>query len=364
MPFLSRIRRRVFQRRPVLGTVTIPVLAEDIKSGQVRPEDLSLDTDRQVISGFEDRPKIPWYDLWSFLKSVVERRQTTGLKPTRKKYPRSPEGVDELNSIAGPHPLTSASKEGENRVNSKQKNAVIEKCARMDGPAPGTVEEGAGTCASSSETTHTPTAVALLIDGTELESARVNELVAKSTSAETLTEAATLSGESDLEAFLEIHDGQNDLKMMTDGMPDMPDYFSPLTIQSSEFCTSAVTIKDGQGVEHAEKLLYDTGSVVNLSTTKFASAHRLKQRPIRVDDVVVYDIPDGSIAPTHYMEMEMKDPKRGINDFVRVRFILVATLGGLGLLLGTGFIHQYGIVLDPKQGSGTYPVTARTPGPG
>ena len=348
-----------------MGAVTVPVLAEDIKWGHVGPEDLSLDTECQQTSVLEDLTKKPWYDLWNFLKTVRERRHTTGLKVTRKKRSRSTEEVNELNSIAVSHSVSSAPVERDNGVDSEQKKTVKDRCAGLEDSPPGTAEEDVSTCSSSSKTPHTPATAALLADRVELETAEVKDLVANHNMAETSTEATIMSGGSDWEAFLEPRDDRSEFKMMIDDIPDMPTYSSPRTIQNTDWYTSAVTIKDGQGVEHAEKLFYDTGSDVNLSTPKFAFAHRLEQRPIRPDDVKIYDVPNGSITPTHYIEMEMKDPKRGIKDFVRIRFVMAATLGGIGLLLGRGFMHQYKIVLDPTpQGSGTYTVTARAPGPG
>jgi hypothetical protein len=177
------------------------------------------------------------------------------------------------------------------------------------------------------------------------------------------TEAATVGEGSDWEALLEAQsdiaadNGQSDLGLI----PGVPGCISPRTL---EWHSSAVTIIDGQGLEQSEKLMYDTGSVANLSTPKFALAHNLAQRPLLPDDCLTYITPIGPVTPTHYVEVRMKDPKHGINNFVPIRLLIVSTLDGFGLLLGRGFMTQYRVVLDPSQGSDMYPVIARAPGPG
>jgi hypothetical protein len=109
--------------------------------------------------------------------------------------------------------------------------------------------------------------------------------------------------------------------------------------------SSAIKIKDGQGMEHSKKVLYDSGSVANFSGLKFASAYKLTEKPLLQHEILTYATPSDSITPTHYIELEMKDPKHDINDFVLVRFLLIATLSGFGLVLGRDFMNQYRIKL-------------------
>jgi hypothetical protein len=131
-----------------------------------------------------------------------------------------------------------------------------------------------------------------------------------------------------------------------------------------EWCTSNVIIKDGQGLEQPEKLVYDTGSVANISTLKFASVYKLKERPVLPEEVATYATPIGPVTPLHYIELQIKDPKHGINDFVQVRFMLVETLSGFGLMVGRGFMTEHQVKLDLTKSINEYPVISRAPGPG
>ncbi len=125
----------------------------------------------------------------------------------------------------------------------------------------------------------------------------------------------------------------------------------------------AATIKDGQGMGYSEKVIYDAGSSINWSGLKFASAYKLSERPLLQHELVTYSTQSGNIIPTHYIELEMKDTKHGINDFVLVRFLLIAKLSGSGLVLGGNFMSQYRVKLEPSP-TGTassYAIKAQNP---
>jgi hypothetical protein len=330
----------------------VPILGQEIKSGEVRPEDLSLDNNRHQTSILEDRAKKPWYDIRFFAKYVKERRQRIGLAATRKKQRLSLKEVNQAQDmILAPSPLPTPVGIG-NETPLEQKKEFRDKDAGK------LVERGAA-------------AITPLLDPSteitkrqELESTESGTLVDNTVHSDPSTDVATVGESSDLEALLEAQydiaadNDQSDFGLITSGVPGC---ISPRTI---DWHSSAVTIKDGQGLEQSEKLMYDTGSVANLSTSRFALAHKLAQRPLLQDDCVTYITPNGPVTPTHYVELEMKDPKHGINNFVPVRLLMVTTLNGFGLLLGRGFMTQYNVVLDPSHGSDMYPVIARAPGPG
>jgi hypothetical protein len=92
-------------------------------------------------------------------------------------------------------------------------------------------------------------------------------------------------------------------------------------------------------MEHSEEVIYDSGSIANFSGLKFASAYKLSERPLMQHELETYHTPIEPVIPTHYIELQMKDPKHGINDFVLVRFLLLATFPEIGLLLGRGFMR-------------------------
>jgi hypothetical protein len=344
------IRQRFSKRGPVLGRV--PALAHEIKSGQLRPEDLSLDNDRQETPLTEDRAKTPWYDIGGFWRYVKERRERINLGAARKKQLRSPEEVNQVQNMDLPDsPLPNPVEAGD--------GAPLEQVEQITDRLTGNVVERGDDPVLSLPEPSTKT-----VRRDEVENTQAGQLVASTVPSDTSTELATIGEGSDLEALLEAQydiaadNGQSDLGLIGRGMPGC---ISPRTL---EWHSSAVTIKDGQDVEQSEKVMYDTGAVPNLSTPKFASTHNLKERPLLPDDMVTYTTPIGPVTPTHYIELQMKDPKHGINKFVTVQLLMVAALDGFGLLLGRGFMTQYRVVLDPSQGSDMYPVIARAPGPG
>jgi hypothetical protein len=344
MGLFPNLRKRVFRRGP--GVEKVPILGQGIKSGQVRPEDLSLDNDRHQTPILEDQAKKPWYDIGGFMKSVKERNQRIGLGATRKKQLLSREEANQAqNIILAPPPLPNLGAPVDQKKQGRAKDA-------------GDVVATGGAPSTSLLVPSTKTA-----KRDDVESTEAGSLVGITVHPDASTEAATLGEGSDWEALLEAQsdiaadNGLSDLGLILCGQGCI----SPSTLQ---WHISAVTIIDGQGLEQSEKLMYDTGSVANLSTPKFASAHFLAQRPLLPEDFVTYITPIGPLTPTHYVEVQMKDPKHGINNFVPIRLLMVETLNGFGLLLGRGFMTQYRVVLDPSQGSDMYPVIARAPGPG
>ena len=330
----------------------VPILGQEIKSGEVRPEDLSLDNNRHQTSILEDRAKKPWYEIGAFVKYVKERRQRIGLGATRKKQRLSLKEVNQAQDMnLAPSPLPTHVGIG-NEAPLEQKKEVRDK------DAGNLVERGAAPITPLFD----PSTEIIKRQG--LESTEAWNLVDNTGHSDPSTDAATVGEGSDWEALLEAQyeiaadNGQSDLGLITSGMPGC------ISLRTLEWHSSAVTIRDGQGLEQSEKLMYDTGSVANLSTPRFALAHKLAQRPLLTDDYVTYSTPIGPVTPTHYVEVQMKDPKHGINTFVPVRLLMVASLNGFGLLLGRGFMTQYRVVLDPNQGSDMYPVIARAAGPG
>ena len=330
----------------------IPILGQEIKSGEVRPEDLSLDNNRHQTSILEDRAKKPWYEIGAFVKYVKERRQRIGLAATRKKQRLSLKEVNQAQDmILAPSPLPTPVGIG-NETPLEQKKEVRDKVA-------GNLVERGGAPITPLLDPSTE-----IIKRQELESTESGTLVDNTVHSDPSTDAATVGEGSDLEALLDAQyeiaadNGQSDLGRITSGVPG---FISPRT---TDWHSWAVTIRDGQGLEQSEKLIYDTGSGANLSTSRFALAHKLAQRPLLPDDYITYITTNGPITPTHYVELEMKDPKHGINNFVPVRLLMVPTLNGYGLLLGRGFMTEYNVVLDPSHGSDMYPVIARAPGPG
>jgi hypothetical protein len=324
----------------------VPILGQDIKSGQVRPEDLSLDNDRHQTPMLEDQAKKPWYEIGGFIKYVKERRQRIGLGAIRKKQLLSREEANQAqNIILAPSPLPNP-------------GAPLDQKKQVRAKDSGDVVESDGGQSTSLLVPSTKTA-----KRDDVESTAAGSLVGIAVQPDASTEAATVGEGSDWEALLEAQsdlaadNGLSDLGLI----PGVPGCISPRTL---EWHTSAVTIIDGQGLEKPVKLMYDTGSEANLSTSRFALAHKLAQRPLLQDDYVTYITPIGIFTPTHYVEVQMKDPEHGINNFVPIRLLMVERLSGFGLLLGRGFMTQYRVVLDPSQGSDMYPVIARAPGPG
>jgi hypothetical protein len=344
MARFQNLRKRVFGREPVVEKV--PILGQEIKSGEVRPEDLSLDNDRHQIPIFEDQAKKPWYEIGGFVKYVKERRQKIGLEAIRKKQLLSREEANQVQDIIlAPSPLPNP-------------GAPLDQNKQATANDAGNVVESSGAPITSLLDPSTKTA-----KRDDMESTEAGSLVGITVHPDASTDAATVSDSSDLKALLKAQsdiaadNSQSDLSLI----PGVPGCISPRTLG---WHISAVTIIDGQGLEQPEKLMYDTGCAANLSTPKFASAHNLAQRPLLPDDFLTYVTPSGDVTPTHYVEVQMKDPKHGINNFVPIRLLMVARLDGFGLLLGRGFMTQYRVVLDPSQGSDMYPVIARTPGLG
>jgi hypothetical protein len=360
-----------------LKTTTPPALAEGIKLGQVRPKDLLLDTNDHQTPLLEDRTKKPWYDILRFWKSVKDRRQTTGLKVTRGKQSDSPEDIMPIDHKHVPQSVSAATQERGNDMLVEQREEITDAGAEdfrtpddalvlLSGSVPETAKGKASDGLSSSEIAYALPVAALLMGEQVLGGPKAEQLDVGLGPSDASTEAATTGEGSDWAPFLDAQKAttsdvcQSDLRLIVGDM-GMPGSVSPRTL---EWHSSAITIKDSQGVEHSEKLMYDTGSLINLTTPKFVLAHTLKTRPLLPGDISRYNTPIGSVTPTHYVELEMKDPKHGVNNFELVQFVIVPALEGFGLLLGRRFMTKHRIILDPDQGGDMYPVIARDPGPG
>jgi hypothetical protein len=278
---------------------------------------------------------------------------------SRKKQLRSPQEDEQVHSIVVPlHPLVSPA-EPENEVSSEKPNQVTgEEAGHVMNPSTGDSGSGAA---------RVPLGAALLMDKQGLTSTEAGPSVVDPIMSDSPTEAPTVSEDSEVEALLGAQfariseNGHGGLNLTANGPSGSA---SPRTPHETEWISSAMTMKDGQGVMHSVKGFFDTGSVDNLSTSKFASDHELKLRPIMPEDLMVYNTPNGDFTPLQYFEMYLKDPGRGIGDFVKVRFVVVKSLGGMGLVLGRTFMSQYCVKLDPTPGRDMYPVTSRKAGQG
>ncbi|EPE28544.1 hypothetical protein GLAREA_09665 [Glarea lozoyensis ATCC 20868] len=115
---------------------------------------------------------------------------------------------------------------------------------------------------------------------------------------------------------------------------------------SPEFCTSAISIKDHLGRFRAEKVLYDTGSPDNIVTKDFLRRYAFPERPIFKQHLTVYVTPgSGPYAPTHYVEIEVKDDRNGMAQFETVRFCVAESMGEWELLLGRPFMNAHGFTM-------------------
>jgi len=380
-----KTRRRGWQRGSVLETGTTSHtspqrdarLAKGIALGEVRPEDMCVaDTDLPPTTILENRAKKPWDDIRSLLKAARERTKRIGQRLSRRKQLHSPLQSNQLRSmvVSPPPPQESANIRIEMPLEQKTQVAGDGDLVKpydvsttlSPDETPDNITDQASTGISNPETPPTSMGVALLVDGMEIESTEARESVVNSVKSDGSIEVATLGDKPDGGADFKtgfapnIQNTQSGPNLRLECIP------GPVSSRIWDKCwiSSAVTIKDGQGEENSEMGFYDTLSDDNLSTPKFASAHKLVVRPILERDLKVYDTPKGPLSPLHYVETELKDPKRGIRDFVKVRFVLVEGLGGMGLVLGNGFMSEYGVKLDPTQGRDMYPVTARKAGPG
>jgi hypothetical protein len=139
--------------------------------------------------------------------------------------------------------------------------------------------------------------------------------------------------------------------------------YQPRSHKSSncaEFVSSAVLVRNPAGEQDSVKLYYDTMSTDNIASQKFVDKYGFKKRPILPEDLNVYDTPTGVVfAPTHYVEIELRDTERGIKDFIKASFNIAESMGGPGLLVGQGFMTEHSIELSAKEGRGVYVLTSR-----
>jgi hypothetical protein len=112
---------------------------------------------------------------------------------------------------------------------------------------------------------------------------------------------------------------------------------------SSEFCTSAISIKDHLDNFRSEKVLYDTGSPDNFVTQDFLKRCIFPERPMFGEDIRVYRTPGGFLfAPRTYVEIEVKDDRNGMAEFEKVRFNVTESMGEWDFLLGRQFMNAHG----------------------
>jgi hypothetical protein len=133
---------------------------------------------------------------------------------------------------------------------------------------------------------------------------------------------------------------------------------SPLPNALKLWAWEAVMIKNGQGDLQSAKLFFDTGSHDNLASKKFAEDKKLELRLILPEDMQIYRTPNGSLYPTQYIEVWLKDDKHGMQDFAKVRCIIIEDLGGIELIAGSDFMEEHGIILDPTKSRDMFPAVA------
>jgi hypothetical protein len=128
---------------------------------------------------------------------------------------------------------------------------------------------------------------------------------------------------------------------------------------STEFVSSAIMIRCPNGEQDSAKMFYDTMSTDNIVSRKFVEKYGFIERPFHPDDLKVYDTLVGAFAPTHYVEIELKDTERDIKEFTKVSFNVAESMNGIGLLAGREFMIKHGVSLNAKEGPGAFVVTSR-----
>jgi hypothetical protein len=135
---------------------------------------------------------------------------------------------------------------------------------------------------------------------------------------------------------------------------------TPAKKDCDDFAFSAVLFKNSAGEQDSTKLFYDTGSENNIASEKFVEQHGLMRRPILPEHLKVYDTAAGVVfAPTHYVEVELRDSERGIKEFTKTSFNVAQSMKGPGLLVGREFMIYHGISLHANEGRGAYVLTSR-----
>ncbi|KAF8865144.1 hypothetical protein BDZ45DRAFT_684660 [Acephala macrosclerotiorum] len=129
-----------------------------------------------------------------------------------------------------------------------------------------------------------------------------------------------------------------------------------------EFTCSAVMMKDGSGHFRAVKLFYDSMSTDNWASEAFVKAYRLKQRPIRPEDLKVYGTVGEEFTPTHYAEIELQDDSRGMKDFTKLIVNITPSMDGIGLIAGRIFMRKHEIKIDSSASRDNFVTTGRKAG--
>lgn len=131
---------------------------------------------------------------------------------------------------------------------------------------------------------------------------------------------------------------------------DHPCYIPPpIRSDDDEWKSSAIVFKDGAGEVRGHKMFYDTASSDNWASEKLVKVYDLKPRLILPQDLHIYNTVNGNYTPTKYVEIWLKDDSRNIKEFTKVVFNITPSMEGLGLVGGTTFIQEHGIVIDPKR---------------
>lgn len=119
-----------------------------------------------------------------------------------------------------------------------------------------------------------------------------------------------------------------------------------------EFTSSAVIIKAPSGDLEAMKPFYDTMSTDNWASEDFVKAFGFQKRPILPAHLKRYETVNGYFIPQHYIEIELKDKSRGINEFVGISLNVTPAMDGIGLIAGSDFMLKHRIKVNPTARDG------------
>ena len=342
------------------GPAAEPLLAQDIASGRVGPRDVGVDLSPTSRSEYLD--KKPWWNIRGFWEYVAERNRRIGVKISQRKLrssgkPNQPPTTTvtlptskprDQEHTAPPKHIDDATSRHDDLVTKSQNS-----------PSPQDISH---TDALIHENSERRTREALMMD----RSAPVTDASGDSSvtpDESRLQEATTSTGAlsvrtsiSDMQSTtMAIGDRQAEPNLIADTTPGCG---SLRANPDKLWAWEAVMIKNGKGDLQSVKLFFDTGTHDNLASKNFAEGRKLELRLILPEDMQVYRTPNGSLYPTQYIELWLKDDIHGMQDFAKVRFIIVEDLGGIEMIAGSDFMEEHGIILDPTKPRGMFPAVA------
>ncbi|KAH6713002.1 hypothetical protein BKA61DRAFT_576598 [Leptodontidium sp. MPI-SDFR-AT-0119] len=353
----GRLRRRKASDNPGM----------DLKSGAVGPRDYGIDVAEGRHADFEE--DTPWHDLKGFIGFLIRQRGRIRLRLS-KKQPQSTTWVTE--PPLSPIILSTISTGSRNKNHNDQDEGLgaAQTGANEDndvqGAPHGSSQPRTELRSMDARNDRKITSSASVAQMTNTEGTEYTAIGSRHEpgSSSNMTARAAVGVVTDTESNMpdisrtdSPTSSYHSLPDENEGAPPVSYIPPPIPDGTPPWAQSVASIDMGKAESSAASILYDTATPCNWISKQFMADFRVEPRPIRPEDMAVFETVEASYIPREYAEVTLKDDSHGIK-WTKVRCMVQANMNGCGLVLGSGFMKTHRVILRPYSGYGAYVTTA------